>query len=58
MEVTNVDRHEHKEEVYKNNELKDDRGRFFKHSEFYEISCDVSLKPIMHINERRSCAPF
>ena len=28
MEVTNVDRHEHKEEVYNNNELKDDRGSF------------------------------
>ena len=24
---------------------------FFKHSEFYEISCDISLKPIIHINE-------
>ena len=27
---------------------------FFKDSEFYEISCDVSLKPIMHINELKS----
>jgi len=24
---------------------------FFKHSDFYEISCDVSLKPSMLINE-------
>jgi len=28
MEVTNVDMHEHKEEVYNNNELKDERGSF------------------------------
>jgi len=24
---------------------------FFKHSEVYEIVCDVNLKPIVHINE-------
>jgi len=41
--------------------FKGDRGSFnvfFKHSEFYEISCDVSLKPIMHINEIKKWGHF